>query len=284
MTILEALRRAVRRATEASSDATEWEARLLLADCLGERGPLHLDPRRTIPDEARERFEELFDERLAGRPVQYLLGEWDFFGRTFFVDDRALIPRPETEGLAEEALRAARSARLILDLGTGSGNLAVTLLAEMPRARAVGVDCSTAALALAAKNARRHAVDTRLKLVASDWLTPFRGRPLFDLAVANPPYVGRADAEKLSPTVRTHEPSRALFAGEDGLSEIDRLCRELPPYLPPGAVFLFEFGFGQEVAVRSRLERSPEWRLERIAADHNGIPRVAVLLRRVGPA
>jgi release factor glutamine methyltransferase len=279
MTALETLRRAGKQATESSSDATEWEARLLLAHCLGRRSPLSLDPLEEIPEAAGGRFELLFRERLAGRPVQYLLGEWDFFGRPFLVDDRALIPRPETEVLAREALQTGGPARRILDLGTGSGNLAITLLAGIPEARALGVDRSPAALALAEKNARRHRVARRLSLIASDWLAALRPQPLFDLAVANPPYVARRDAQTLSPTVREHEPADALFAGDDGLSEIDRLLEQLPSHLAPGGHFLFEFGFGQEASIRKRLERADDWNLERIAADHNGIARVAVLLR-----
>ena len=162
------------------------------------------------------RFTGLWDKRLAGVPVQHLIGEWDFYGRPFRVDGRALVPRPETEILLEQALKEAPDARRVLDAGTGSGIIAITYLLEQPQARAVALDISLDALALARENAARHGVLDRLALVASDWLSALAAAP-FDVILSNPPYLAVGESPHLPPTVRDHDPRRALFAGDDGL-------------------------------------------------------------------
>src|SRR5262245_17788730 len=153
MTIGEALRDAADRTAAAKADATPWDARLLLAHALGGASPLALDPRLTLDPSVAGRFIAMWEKRLMGVPVQHLIGEWDFYGRAFRVDGRALVPRPETEILLAEALRAAPGARRILDAGTGSGIIAVTFLLERPEARGVALDISLDALALARENA-----------------------------------------------------------------------------------------------------------------------------------
>jgi release factor glutamine methyltransferase len=212
-------------------------------------------------------------------PVQHLLGEWDFFGRPFFVDSRALVPRPETELLIETALLEAPASRRVLDLGTGSGILAVTWLAERPESRAVAVDISTGALALARANGTRHSVLDRLALVAGDWTSALSDRETFDLAMSNPPYLAVGQAALLSSTVRNHDPAQALFAGADGLDSVRRLLKDVPARLSPGTPFLFEIGAGQADHVAFEVGARREWRLERIVPDFAGIPRVAVLRR-----
>jgi release factor glutamine methyltransferase len=206
------------------------------------------------------------------------VGEWDFFGRPFRVDVRGLIPRPETEVLILQALGAAAGARSILDLGTGSGIIAVTLLRELPEASAVALDASIDALALARENGIRHGVLPRLRLAASDWLSAVAGTT-FDLAVSNPPYLARTEAGKLPKSVAEHDPALALYGGDDGLDAIRSLLDCVPPYLAPGAPFLFEIGFGQAAQVTRETAARPAWRLEGISKDLAGIPRV-VRLRR----
>lgn len=279
MTVRERLSEAQTRARRAGSDATPWDARTLLAHAVGHGKPLALDPREDIPAETASRFRALWERRLSGVPVQHLVGEWDFFGRTFFVDSRALIPRPETELLVETALTEAPDALRALDLGTGSGILAVTWLLERPGARAVAVDASTEALALAGANARRHGVIARLTLVSSDWTSAVSPLQLFDLAISNPPYLLLSERAGLSPTVRDHDPEAALFGGEDGLDDIRILLDDVARYLPAGAPFLFEIGAGQSSDVRREVADRPAWRLDRIVPDLAGIPRVAVLRR-----
>jgi release factor glutamine methyltransferase len=262
-----------------AGEATSWDARILLAHSVGHGRPLALDPREELPAEAASRFEALWEKRLTGVPVQHLVGEWDFFGRPFSVDARALVPRPETELLVETALLEAPAARRVLDLGTGSGILAVTWLAERPGSRAVAVDLSTDALALARANGSRHSVLERLELVAGDWTSALSSRATFDLAVSNPPYLALAGAADLSPTVRDHDPTAALFGGDDGLDAIRRLLDQVPGVLAAGAPFLFEIGAGQAPAVECEVRARRGWKLDRVVPDLAGIPRVAVLRR-----
>jgi release factor glutamine methyltransferase len=209
-----------------------------------------------------------------GTPVQHLLGEWDFYGRPFFVDDRALVPRPETETLIEAVRREAPGARRILDLGTGSGIIAVTLALELPAARVIASDVSLPALALARANVTRHGVLSRVCLTAGDWLSAVSGPP-FDLIVSNPPYLALSEAATLSPTVAEHDPDRALFAGEDGLSAIRHLLDTVGRHLTSGALFLFELGFGQARAVEVEILCRRDWRFGGVREDLSGIPRVA---------
>ncbi|HEY7368809.1 MAG TPA: peptide chain release factor N(5)-glutamine methyltransferase [Thermoanaerobaculia bacterium] len=282
MTIKELLDQAASLARSLGSDATTWDARLLLAHTLGGRNPLGLDLKAPLEDEKRQRFETLWARRLAGVPVQHLIGEWDFYGRPFRVDSRALVPRPETEILVTEALAEAPEARRILDAGTGSGIIAVTWLLERPEADAVALDISVDALTLARENALRHAVIGRLRLLASDWLTAVR--PVaFDALLSNPPYLALGESPHLPPTVRDHDPRRALFAGEDGLLAIRHLLDTAPPFVAAGGLLAFEIGFGQAGAVEAELRRRPDWVLRRIVPDLEGIPRVA-LARRAGTA
>ncbi len=221
------------------------------------------------------RFETMWEKRLTGVPVQHLIGEWDFYGRPFRLDGRALVPRPETEILVEQALLAAPDARRVLDAGTGSGIIAVTFLLERSEARAVALDISLDALALARQNAVRHSVLPRLRLVASDWLSAL-GAVQFDLVLSNPPYLALGEAPNLPSTVRDHDPRRALFAGDDGMSAIRLLLAGLPSVLEPGGLLVFEIGFGQAEAVRSEILSRPVWRFLRIEPDLEGIPRICL--------
>jgi release factor glutamine methyltransferase len=278
MTTGELLRLAAERAAAAGSDATAWDARLLLAHALGGLSPLALDPRQDHDEALSNRFFGLWGRRVAGEPVQHLIGEWDFYGRTFRVDRRALVPRPETEVLVEQALRAAPDARRVLDAGTGSGIIAITFLLERPEARAVALDISFDALALARENAAQHAVLDRLDLVASDWLSAV-GTVQFDLVLSNPPYLAVGEAPHLPPTVRDHDPRRALFAGDDGMAAIRQLLATVPAVLAEGGLLVFEIGFGQGESVRSEILTRPQWRFLGIESDLEGIPRICLVRR-----
>ena len=280
VTIADELLRAESRARATASEATPWDARILLSHALGHGKPLALDPRGEIPADAASRFDRLWERRVAGVPVQHLLGEWDFFGLPFFVDARALVPRPETELLIETTLAEAPEAKRVLDLGTGSGVLAITWLLERPASRAVAVDASIEALELARANARRHGVSDRLELLAGDWATALAADETFDAAISNPPYLRSGDAAALPRTVGDHDPARALFAGEDGLDAVRRLLDGVPNHIRPGAAFAFEIGAGQADAVTLEIRRRAGWTLDRIVPDLAGIPRVCVLRRR----
>ena len=275
MTIRELLESAASRAIAARSDASLWDARLLLAHAMGGLSPLALDLRQTPDPGLAARFLSLWERRVTGVPVQHLIGEWDFYGRPFRVDSRALVPRPETELLVEQALQEAPEARRVLDAGTGSGIIAISYLLERPEARAVALDISLDALALARQNARAHDVLPRLALLASDWLTAL-GPTEFDLVLSNPPYLAIGEAPHLPPTVRDHDPRRALFAGHDGLAAIRQLLAAVPSYLRQGGLLVFEIGFGQAEAVRSEILTRPVWRFLKIEPDLERIPRICV--------
>jgi release factor glutamine methyltransferase len=268
------------RARLSGRDHAPFEAEELLARAAGRPRPwFHARRREPADASAAAALEELVARRAAGEPLQYLLGEWEFLGRTFAVDPRALIPRGETEGIVEEARRAAPNAVSLADLGTGSGVLAVSLALERPRARVLALDRSPAALALAAANARRHGVEDRVLAVASDWLSALGKPARFDLVVANPPYVPLADQPHLSKTVSEHEPGLALYGGADGLDPLRAILAALPPFLEKGAPFVFEFGYSQANEVSALVEAAPGFRLERIRLDAAGIPRTATAIR-----
>ena len=268
-------------AIRAASPDLRRDARILLGHAMGKKTAASLEDAAALPPGAARRFENFWARRLAGEPVQYVIGEWDFYGRTFRTDRRALIPRPETEHLVEETLREAPGARRGLDLGCGSGVLAITLALELPAARLFAVDASVGALALARHNAGRLGVAHRVSLAGSDWTSALAGIRC-DVAVSNPPYVASADAAALAPGVADWEPPSALLAGSDGLSEIRILLGQVPTLLAASAPFLFEIGFGQRDAVAAEVALRPEWKLLRFVPDLSGIPRVCVLRRAPG--
>ena len=233
---------------------------------------------RTVPAAAAARYRHLLERRLAGEPVAYLFGEREFYGRPFRVDRRVLIPRPETEHLVEAALGLALpQAPRILDVGTGSGALAVTLALEIPGARVVATDLSPGALAVAAGNVRRHGVADRVFLVAAD-LADGLDLAGFDLLVSNPPYIAPEEAAELSPEITGWEPHLALFASEGGLAVARRLLAAAAA-LGPGAEVLMEIGRGQAAEIERGVSASP-LQFEGAWQDYSHIPRVVRLLRR----
>lgn len=188
------------------------------------------------------RFEAMLVERSRARPVAQIVGERAFWGRHFVVTGDVLDPRPETEILVARALDGPAPAR-ILDLGTGSGAILVSLLAEWPRAQGLGTDLSEPALAVATRNAVRHGVADRAAFRRADWGAGIEGG--FDLVLSNPPYIPAAEVETLSRDVRDWEPREALTAGPTGLEAYARIAADLGRLLAPGGRALFEFGAGQ---------------------------------------
>jgi len=254
------------------------EAGLLLGAVLGlSEAQILAHPERPVGTAEATRFQDLLERRLTGEPVAYLLGEREFYGRLFHVDRRVLIPRPETEHVVEAALALHLPAGArIVDVGTGSGCLAVTLALEVPGSFVVATDLSPGALAVAAGNARRHGVAERVHLVGADLLT---GVDLsrFDLVVSNPPYIDRQEAPSLSPEVCNFEPHLALFSPGAGDSTLARLFTESAD-LPSGAALVVEIGYGQLDAARRHASASP---LHFVGAckDYSGIPRVLTFRR-----
>lgn len=238
---------------------------------------------RPVAAAVAQRFRRLIERRRTGEPMAYILGEKEFWGRRFAVDRRVLIPRPESEHLVDAAL-SKPYAKLLVDLGTGSGCLAITLLAEFPWMRGIATDRSPGALAVAAANARTHEVDGRLNLVAGDLLSPLgdddTGAIPCDLVIANLPYIDPADRASLSPEITGFEPHSALFADEGGLGVIDELFGQAER-LPPGCLLLLEIGDGQAGPLTARLDGRP-LELVRIERDLAGKERVMVLERTAG--
>jgi release factor glutamine methyltransferase len=236
--------------------------------------------------EQLKRFHDYLERRAQGEPLQYLTGHQEFFGLDFEVNRDVLIPRPETELLIETALKLAAGgnvAPFICDVGTGSGCLAITLLHELrqnPGTRAVAIDISPAAVAVAKRNAARHAVIEQLEFVISDCfasLDPKNPRhSFFDLIVSNPPYVEERALAGLQREVRDYEPRLALVAGPDGLMIIHRLLREAGDFLKTGGHFLFEIGFSQSALVEQLID-THKWKLLKIHQDLQGIPRTVAL-------
>ncbi len=230
------------------------------------------------------RYRAFIERRATGEPLQYITGHQEFFNLDFKVTNAVLIPRPETELLVETALELLKSSGptpVICDAGTGTGCIIISLLHERPDARGVGLDISPLALAVAAHNAARHQIETRLSLLASDCFSALDGaRAQFSLIAANPPYVTEHDYNSLQREVREHEPRLALTPGGDGLGVIRRLLRDAPQFLLPGGHFLMEIGFDQHEAVREMIDREV-WTLLDIHKDLQGIPRT-VALRKQG--
>ncbi|HUO82045.1 MAG TPA: peptide chain release factor N(5)-glutamine methyltransferase [Gammaproteobacteria bacterium] len=257
-----------------ASDSARLDAELLLAFALERsRSQLHAWPERTPTQTEAERFRTLVARRRAGAPVAYLTGRCEFFSLPLAVDAAVLIPRPETELIVELALaRIPANARLrILDAGTGSGAIALAIAGERPRCRIVASDISSAALAVAKRNAERLAAG-RLAFVAGDWLAPFAARS-FDLIVSNPPYVPDADPHLEQGDIRA-EPRLALAAGIDGLDAIRIIAREAPRCLRPDGWLILEHGYDQREAVADILKRSGFRNLQ-AARDLGGRARAA---------
>lgn len=230
----------------AASALPRAEARLLLAYALGAPvEALIARPERAVDEQTAARFAALARRRRQGEPVAYLLGEKEFYGRRFAVSPAVLVPRPETELLVQLALQRLRqrSAPRVLDLGTGSGCIAITLALECPGAAVVAVDRSADALAVARANAQR--LGAAVAFVPGDWYQPVGGR--FDLVVANPPYVAAADPH-LAELQR--EPQHALVAGADGLADLRRIVAGAPARLNSGGALVVEHGYDQGASVR----------------------------------
>ena len=248
------------------------------------------DPLPAASEDAFDtRFNALIARRAEREPVAYITGHREFWGLEFEVTRDVLIPRPETELIVEETLALDRAGApgssgalgaspVIVDVGTGSGCLAVAIAHELPRARVIAIDVSTVALHVAKRNADRHGVNARITWHAGSLLEPVDGK--VDLIVSNPPYVPLGDAETLPPDVREYEPAVALFSGGDGLATIRALVTQAADRVRKDGWLIFEFGFGQAQAIREIIAAASAWHLEKLREDLQGLPRTAVLRRK----
>lgn len=264
-------------------DSPRLDAQLLLAEVLGcSKIELYMMYRDEVGPADRARFRALVVQRAQGSPVAYLLGRREFYGLDLEVNRSVLIPRPETEFLVDQALEYARRHNLahFLDVGTGSGAIAIALCHKWETARGWAVDISPEALAVAERNANKHQVKERLEFLLGDLWEPVPADALFDLIVSNPPYVSTGEYAELSPTVRDHEPRLALEAGPEGLSAIRRLLADAARFLRPGGLLLMEIGSTQGEAVAKLLKNHPEFEGVNILLDYARLPRVAQATRR----
>ena len=262
------------------SDRNRADAELLLMHVLERNRAWVLTHAEAIPsDQQAGRFIKLIERRYRGEPVQYIIGETEFYGLPFTVTPDVLIPRPDTEHLVEKALELARATERarIVDVGTGSGAIAVALAHELPDAEITAIDLSEAALQVARGNATRNGVEDRVRFLVGDLLAPVASER-FDLVVSNPPYVPDTDRASISVEVREFEPALALFGGADGLSAHRLLLPAAYGALVSGGFIAIEMGFSQADAIEELLRKSGFVDVG-VTADLQGIPRVAFARR-----
>jgi release factor glutamine methyltransferase len=265
-TVLELLRWTTDYFSRSGIDTARLDAEVLLAHALeSDRLRLYVDYEKPVLEEERNRFRALVQRRAAERvPVSLLLGEREFWSLPFRVTGDVLTPRPETETLVEAALSKvadSESAVRILDLGTGSGAIALSLASELPHAEITATDLSEPALQIAAENADHLHLRERIRFLAGDLFEPVASER-FDVVVSNPPYVARNDAASLPPEL-SHEPDMALFAGADGLDVIRRLVAAAGDHLSPGGWLLFELSPEQVETAEDELAKAGFTEIER---------------------
>lgn len=253
-------------------------AELLMTFVLGrERAYLYAHPERELAVDEQSRYDEVIRERARGCPTQYITGHQEFWGLDLLVSPAVLIPRPETEHVVETVLELVNGygfngpGRLkLLDVGAGSGCIALALASELPHAEIHACDISEEALEIARINAARLALGGRVLFRKSDLLSVYAGQK-FDLVISNPPYVGEADADKVQKQVREFEPRVAVFSGQEGLDVYRKLIPQANEHLRAGGWFVAEIGFSEEAKVRELLA---DWEDVHVTADLQGIPRV----------
>jgi len=260
-------------------------AELLLMFVLGcDRAYVYAHPERPLTAEEQSRYHEVIRERARGCPTQYITGHQEFWGLDLIVSPAVLIPRPETEHVVETVLELARQRdpeqRLkIIDVGTGSGCIALALASELPFAEMHASDISDEALEIARINAARLRLGHRVLFRRSDLLSIYVGEQ-FDFVVCNPPYVGELEADKVQRQVREFEPKAAVFSGLEGMDIYKRFIPQAWAVLNPGGWLVMEIGFSTEEKVKALLN---DWTEVQTTADLQGIPRVIAARKAIGP-
>jgi release factor glutamine methyltransferase len=292
-TIAEALATAAAALENAGVDNPRLTANVLLGYILGiDRTQLLIKSRELLNESGHDLYLKLIARRVAGEPLQYITGHQEFYGLDFIVTPDVLIPRPETEFLVEQVIKLApllkeqnsalstqHSALTLVDVGTGSGCIAVTLAHHLQDVKIWATDISAAALAIARENTVRHSVESSIEFLEGNLLAPLAGHGLenaVDFIVSNPPYIPLRDLPALQVEVRDFEPYSALFAEEDGLLFYKRLLEEGHRYLKPGAYLICEIGYAQLEPLRQQLDQSI-WQLEAVTHVLQGIARVLTI-------
>jgi release factor glutamine methyltransferase len=284
-TIAEALKEAGERLRAGSVPNDLLDAQTLLAEAGGfDRTYLIINFNQQAPEDLLSKFRAMVNRRAAGEPLQYITGHQEFFGLDFEVTPDVLIPRPETELIVEETIRIVQQewrrdgvARpVIVDVGAGSGAIAVALARELGDARLIASDISEAALRVARRNAARHGLGARIGFVVSDLLDAFAVEDFADFILSNPPYVSEEEMPSLQREVRDWEPRLALTDSKDGLSFYHRLLEDAPSRLKPGGHLICEMGYMQSERISAMVNRQV-WEEGRLLDDLQGIPRTIVL-------
>lgn len=286
VTVLEVIQRSTEFLARKGVESPRLQVELLLGHVLKvPRLRLYLDFERILAEPELDLLRELIKRRGTREPLQHILGSTSFCGLEMSVTPDVLIPRPETEVLAERAwqwlesrVAAGRETQTALDFGTGSGCIAVSVAVHVPQAKVLALDVSLAALKIAIGNAALHGVSERLQFFEGHGLHVLPREVRFDLVVANPPYIPTAEISTLAPEVREHDPRLALDGGADGLFFYRRLATETRPYLVERGKLMAEFGDGQAPALQSIFEAAG-WVIEEIAPDLSGRPRIMIARR-----
>lgn len=303
MTVLDAIQRSTEFLAKRGVDSPRLQTELLVAHVLKVgRMQLYLDFDRGLAESELEVLRELLKRRGQREPLQHITGSACFCGLEIAVNQWVLVPRPETELLAELGWQflneisseehckesvipvsrrpgaAEESRPRALDFGTGSGCLAIALAVNCPAAIVEALDVSAPALELARQNAARHGVAGRVRFFHGDGFKALPTSAEVDLIVSNPPYIPTAEIETLQPEVRDHDPREALDGGPDGLNFYRQLALEAPPFLKPGGKMMLEFGDGQAEPISHVLEKQ-NWIVERVVADYNQRPRILIVRR-----
>ena len=288
MTVLEGIQKSAEFLGKKSVESPRLQAELLLAHVLKlPRMKLYLNFERVLTDAETDSFRELVKRRAQREPLQHIIGSTSFCGLEIAVNRSVLVPRPETELLAELGWNFLLELTLqrvpareqpegwtptALDFGTGSGCIAIALAVKAPDARIVALDVSPEALEMAKQNATRHNVASRIDFLQSNGFQP---QNLFDLVISNPPYIASAEIETLEPEVRDYDPRGALDGGADGLDFYRRLAREARGWLKPNGKIMLEFGEGQGDSIRKIFE-AENWIVEAIREDYTHRQRILI--------
>ena len=282
MQLKQALTSAVEQLESSDVGSPRLNAETLLMFVLGvNRAYLYAHPERELTQSEQVRYDEVIARRAEDVPSQYITGHQEFWGLDFLVSPAVLIPRPETEHLVETVLKLAREvpAPRIVDVGTGSGCIALALAHEVKSAEIYGLDLAAEALELARANAARLELDRRVRFLHSNILEALAGRRDFDFVVSNPPYVGFDEADKVQRSVFKYEPKMAVFAGHNGLDVIRPLIKQAHPALKRGGYLAMEIGFSMRDPVLALLDPAV-WDEPTVVPDLQGIPRVITTRRR----
>jgi len=278
VSLRDALTTAIDRLTAARVPSPRMNAELLLRFTLDvDRSYLYAHPERELTTEEQTRYDEALAQRARGIPAQYITGHQEFWGMDLIVNPAVLIPRPETEHVIETVLqlvnggRASSPGMRIVDVGTGSGCIALALAKELPEAEVHATDISPAALEVARANAARHQLENRIQFHETDLLQCLE-RARLDFVVSNPPYVGESEQDQVQLGVRKFEPRKAVFAGPTGLEVIERLIPQAQAALKPGGWLVMEISGTIAQGVKRLLGR---WNAVQVTNDLQGIPRVA---------